>query len=875
MNTIVIKATVATITLAAAAISAASVPGCSSTSTSKGPLGAGAEGRTGTTASAFTGTFSGDGGVTTANAVVQVRFVADPVNNPTALTYALWIGENYHPVTGCQSSDILSIMGMSLDTTTLGTQADATANHIPGDTFSCVTSANSSAPDYGNVPLGTNIYIDATERAYFPTGANPGEYYSFGMNDQCLQPVIENWFKLTDRINDGDDVDGTTPPDLQAEVKLACGGVPVGNGSYVLYASADDSCTLPGTYDPTLGPGNCCSTDACIYNAQFAVIESDDAQGRSTYLPVYRVNGLPIANDDGSGNGVYSNGLVALAARLGLTISPSDQLTVLQSFESSNTPDPKAGVRFWDLCVPEAAGPGGVAPTCPFSHFVFPAAAGGSPDAGSAGPVLYNETPELEGSFHQELVGNPASTTFNPFFPTFAGCEETLETTFGAQANSASTRRAWVDGEKTAIQKNSPGALSDPRFQCPASPANTCTLGLGDPQEPSATMSYAALRDALAAVASSPQCANATALTITLNSDVHVEMSPGTSLILNHFRDVNIVGAGGELKNLVFDDNCTIVPPATVSPCAAQTAAERWVLEMPPTDNTVFKTRNLRLDHVAMGYTAAPATGFGQSVIMIHVEGDTSVPDRVVLSDSTIATDTTSGQFVSQALYAESADVFVVRSTVGGTTNASSFWQALEIHDSLLVLTGTTNGVETTPASVLGAGGGLKYENGANDVLAFNAVVQGPVFTNAASRAMLFDATLQRAANKSAFYFADDGTAGAPPSAQVDWGLSPKAVPGGPVGQSNVTNLQTGSTVAFASYRTTVPPSVWLRGTVKFWNSTNEDGTFTNPVAPSSVSSSPFEKVVWCKGNGGLEVLNVALKNEALCTATTTDAGAH
>lgn len=812
-------------------LSAASLPalGCASSGSSLT-----SRDQTEAQSSALTATFEDGGGAPGDGVLVSVpRVHVDPTTHEPAY-YALRIGANYHPVYGCELGELNEAIEQPFNIPNQ-VDVDFPEDGEPRGRLSC--------GDDDDFPLDSTEFWaadDATrpgfQRYFFPTG-HAGEYYSFLDDVDCLGPMKSKLFKLDLRLSDYFYMESFgTPPDLTTEVKLRCGGPDAAaNLPYHLYAGQD--CTLPGVVG-TCRPGR------SNPNAAYVIVESK-VNGASTYLPVYRVNGQPV-----------SGGTAGLAAlKKWLDIPDDTPLLGLPDFVRESR-------TFWDLCLPvpsvegglDAGADGGVPAVCAPHHYHHPSSTSalGAPDAAAPlGPTLYRTKLELEATSYQEAVDDASWVS-----PPFVGCEGALEETFGLQRDVVPVdARAWVNDQLKALQKPTAPA---PRFRCPprrkaadGSDASVCKIALGDAQtsDRRQVVSLRTLNDRISAAAAACASPRLDALEITLNSPVDIPLLPLAGVSFDRFRTVKVVGAAGQKKDLLFHEQCT-----DASPCLRTNFARtRTVMSLTPD----LPTRALTFDHVDVGYVADNATTpsdagapfFELTALLVRAEGAPGDRVKVTFVDASAGKRDPRPEaraFLSQTLAATNADVFVVRSVVGGTGDPASFWKTVQVTDSLLVLAGTEGGRGAARSDVTGAGGGLRFSDGRNDVLAVNALVQGPIVSNAISRSVFVDTTLQRSPNKEAFHFVGSDTAGVPAGFHAFF-----------QGNSRVTQMQhlavAPSASAFVVFDSTVLPTMQMAGSVTYFD---DDGVLALPT-PTLVRDGT--KFCSPQGHGTLRLLDPAL----------------
>lgn len=697
-----------------------------------------------------------DGTFTTAPISGKV-FYWNGTKTPGNEVYAFVIGENFHAVAGCSLADFNAVLGDPLNRPVEQLESVARTNPATGLPYE-IRARFSCGEEPGDLPYATTLYYldDAAARYYFPTGQS-GEYYSFADGDKCLNLLRASLFKLDDReaYYPGEWMSGK-PPDLSTEIQLGC-DAEVSDGPYRIYLDQDYSVPTP-------------------YDGWYVVVEMKNAQA-TAYLPVYRING----------DGVNGDTLGLLQDWLHLPrMSDLPPLTEARGFQSTDpNVDPIVGAqanivlwkknrRFWDLYLGD---PSAKPPSYQHQHYLYEA-----PTAAVAG--TYREELLLDGSAMDRAVDAAAAPS-----PPLVGCEGTLETTFGLSRDTApGDSRSWTTIQSQNILQPRP---PEARFQCPGSAdAHVCRLALGAAQPPNnaQTMGLRNLNDLIASAYSTCAQQQRTELEITLNSDLDVTLLPLAYLNFASFRAVTLKSAFGT-KYLRFHERCD-----DANPCLrTNSSSARPLVSISVGD----PTRSLVVDHVALQYVAenltTPPDGgsaggsfFNMTVVFLRTAGTMTSRVRVVLVDSSIGADGNSPKFLSQALAATFADVFLVRSTLQGTSDATSAWKTLAASDSLIVLAGA----QASPSLLLGAGGGARFSDGHNDVLAVNSVVQGPLVANAISQSTWIDTMLYRPTGKEALHFTGTESTGFPTRYTMMWTGS----------NSRVMNLQHALATPFAQF---------------------------------------------------------------------------
>lgn len=732
--------------------------------------------------------------------------------------YRLLIGENFHAVSGCSLAEFNSVLGDPFNQPV--EQFPEVAGTDPNGLPYPIRARLSCKDEPGDLPLAKTLFYldDATLRYYFPSGS-AGEYYSFLDSDKCVYSLRSSLFKLDDRISfNSENWLSGKPPDLSTEIAIGC-DPDVQTGAYRIYLDQDFS--VPNQYD-----------------GYYVAVEATDGNLK-TYIPVHRVNGDNITEET----------LGLLQDWLGIprgTVAPP--LTEAPGFQSTDpNVDPVAAIdqwkvnrRFWDLCLgdPLAATP----PPCTHQHFLYGTAA---PESKST-PDSYGTELLLNGS----VIARANDTASGGLTPPFFGCEGTLETAFGLSRSATPTTdsRTWAMTQSQSLLQSPPEA----RFICPSTGSSrVCSLELGGASgsDRAQTIALRTLNNLFASAYSTclPQQRTA-ALEITLNSDLEVNLSPLAWVNFGSFPSVSIKSASGT-KVIRFHEMCD-----NANPCVRVSYRTRPVISISPSD----PTRTLTMDHVALQYVAdnlasQPDGGtpsgsfFNLNTILLQTIGTSKSRVRVVLTDSSIGVDPVSPSFLSQALAATYADVFLVRTPLRGTSNATIGWKTLAAANSLVVLDGrpTSPEMATLGTALLGASGGARFSDGTNDLLAINALIQGPLVANAISQSTWVDSTLSRSPRVEAVHFTGTEAAGFPSRYAMLWTGN----------NSRVTNLQsTLKTVPFALFDVGMKavPRIMMAKTVSYFDvDPNAGGTPLNTTALGQAS--------FCNTNRGSVLLNNGL----------------
>jgi hypothetical protein len=732
--------------------------------------------------------------------------------------YALVIGENFHAVSGCSLADLNGIVGDPFNRPE--EQLEEVARKNPNTGLPYPVGARFSCGDEpGDLPYETTLfYLDElTDRYYFPTGII-GEYFSFSDGDECVGRLLTSLFKLDYRraFELGNWMSGS-PPDLSTEIQIGCDADVSSAGPYRIYY--DHDCTVPTAAEDGL----------------YLIVEAKDG-AMTSHLPVYRMNGDSVNE---ATLGLLQDWLkIPRGAYVAhLREAPGFRSVDPSTGAAANIEKWKKNRRFWDLCLsdPLAKTP----PQCTHEHYVYDAGA-----TADAGVRAYREELLLDGNLIDRVVDAAGAAS-----PPFLGCEGALEAMFGlsrvtaiADGGVGGGSREWATAQAQNILRS---RAAEAAFRCPSTAdAHVCRLSLGDEKRPdrAQTIGLRKLNELIWAAYSKCVPEQRTdALEITLNSDLEVTLLPLAYLNFGNFRAVTIKSAVGT-KYVRFHEQCD-----DANSCVRTNSGRtRPVVSIAVGD----PTRSLVVDHVGFRYVAdnlmTPKDGgqgaesfFNMTVIFLRAEGTAASRLRVVLADSSIGADTESPRFLSQALAASFADVFIVRSTLQGTANAKSAWKTLAASDSLVVLDGTP----TAPTLLVGAAGGARFSDGRNDVLAVNSLVQGPLVANAVSQSTWIDSTLYRSAGKEAIHFTGTEKVGFPTRYSMTWTGN----------SSRVTNLQHGLAVPFAQFEPGLAavPSVMMGPTVSYFDG---DGTSSGGAA---LGAGTVGQTLFCNtARGSVKLLN-------------------